>query len=190
MKAKLLLAMTAVLSAGVFAASAAHSAPESFSFGVDATQGVFGDPGSTRVLGTRAVDAPLVRRACQVTVATHNNDSVREGTDVLVSSNNATLTVANVEHSTGDAAADAGSLVLGDTVTISLRFGPEGSISVGATVIVACPDVATTTLPPTTSVVPGVVVSPGAAAGSPATAVTPTRPSVAGVVVSQPRFTG
>ena len=50
MKVKLLLAMTAVLCAGVFAASAAHSAPESFSFSVDVTQGVFGDPGSTRAL--------------------------------------------------------------------------------------------------------------------------------------------
>ena len=124
-----------------------------------------------------------------MTVATDNNDSVREGTDVLVSSSGVTRTVANVEHSAGDAA-DVGNLVLGDTVTISLRFGPEGSASVEATVMVDCPDVPPTTLPPTTSVVPGVVVSPGAVAASPATAVTPSRPSAAGIVVSQPRFTG
>ena len=65
--------------------------------------GVFGDPGSTTVLGTHAIDASLVGRSCQVTVDPHNNDSIREDTDLLVASDGVTLTVANVEHSVGDA---------------------------------------------------------------------------------------
>ena len=189
MRSKVLLVITAALCTSIFAASAAHSAPGSFSFTVDATQGVFGDPGTTIVLDTHVVDASLVGRACDVTVDPHNNDSVREGTDLLVSSNGVTLTVANAEHRAGDAApAVLGNLTLGGTVSLSLRFGPEGAASVGATVIVDCPDVPTTTNPPTTTMAPGVVISP--ATLSPSTAVTPGRPTVAGIVVTQPRFTG
>jgi hypothetical protein len=189
MRSKLLLVLTAALCASVFAATAAHSAPESFSFTADATAGVFGDPGSTTVLGTHAVDGSLTGRSCQVTVDPHNNDSVREGTDLLVSSNGVTLTVANVEQAVGDAApAILGDVTLGETISLSLRFGPEGSASVGATVVVDCPDVPPTTLPPTTTLAP--TVSPATATVSPAATVAPSRPSVAGVVLTQPRFTG
>jgi len=87
MKSKLLLLVTVLLCVGLFAASAAHSASESFSFSIDATQGIFGDPGSTAVLGTHAVDASLIGHVCQLTVDVHNNASVREGTDLLVTSN-------------------------------------------------------------------------------------------------------
>jgi hypothetical protein len=186
MKSKLLLLMTALLCVGVFAASAAHSASESFSFSVDTTQGIFGDPGSTTVLATHAVDEALVGRACQLTFDVHNNDSVRGGTDFLVTSNGLTLTVPDVERNAGDAApAVVGDLALGATVTISLRFGPEGAASVSATAIVDCPDTPTTTPPPPTTVVPSVVVSPAASARPAATP----QPSAA-VVVAQPRFTG
>ena len=188
MRSKALLVVTAALCASLFVTSAAHSAPESFSFTGDATKGVFGDPGATTVLGTHEVDSSQIGRSCRVTVDPRNNDSVREGTDLLVSSNGATLTAANVEHSVGNATpAVLGNLTLGGTVSLSLRFGPEGSASVAATVIVDCPDVPTTTTPPTTTMAPSVVASPGTA--SPST-VSASRPAVAGVVVTQPRFTG
>ena len=135
------------------------------------------------MLGSHPVDASLVGRTCQVSVNPHNNDSVREGTELLVSSNGVTVTMANVEHSVGDAAPEIlGKLTLGATVSLSLRFGPEGSASVGATVVVDCPDVPTTTLAPNV-VTPPATVSAG-------TAVTPSPTSVGGVVVAQPRFTG
>jgi hypothetical protein len=184
MRYRLFLATTAVLCVGVFVASAAHSAPESFSFDVDGTQGVFGGPGTTLLLGQVAVGASLVGRSCQITLDAHNNDSVREGTDLVVGSNGVTVTATNVEHRVGDAApAFLGKLVLGPSVTVSLRFGPEGAASVAATVIVDCPDVPTTSTPPTTTLAPTAAISPG-------TAITPGRPSVAGVVAVQPRFTG
>jgi hypothetical protein len=95
------------------------------------------------------------------------------------------LTAANVERAAGDAPpAVLGQLALGTTVTVSVRFGPEGSASVGATIIVDCPDV---------QVAPGTATRP-----APATA-TPPAPEVEGVtvsralpdvVVTQPNFTG
>ena len=201
MKSKMLLVMTTLLCASVLAASAAHSASESFSLSVDSTQGVFGGPGSTTVLDAHAVPASLVGRVCQVTADVHNNDSVREGTDFLVTSNGVTLTVSNVERSVGDTPpAIVGKLALGATLSVSLRFGPEGAASVGTTLLVDCPD----TLPPptTTLVVPGVVVSPALASpalaspalaspalASPASPSTVVQPSTA-VVIAQPRFTG
>jgi hypothetical protein len=183
MKSKLLLATLAVLCVSVFGISQAQSAPATFSFDIDGTEGVFGDPGTTVVLGSHTVESSLVGRSCSVTVDVHNNDSVREGTDILVASGTTTLTLANVEHLPGNAPpAAVGTLVLGSTVTGSVRFGPAGATSVAATIVVDCPDVpttTTTTAPPTTTTTQ--------VAG---TVVTRTEVVVAGVVAVQPRLTG
>jgi hypothetical protein len=189
MKRKLFLAAVAMLGVSVFAISDAQSAPASFSFDLDGTQGVFGPPGTSTLLATHTVDDSLIGRSCQVTADVRNNDSVREGTDLLVESNSVTLTLANVEHAPGVAApAVLGQLVLGSTVSGSVRFGPEGQASVGATIVVDCPDVPTTTAPPTTT---QPIATPAASSVTvlPATVAT-TGVAVAGVAVVQPSFTG
>jgi hypothetical protein len=164
MKSKVLVATLAACGISLFAISDAHPAPVSFSFDIDATQGVFGSPGSTTVLATETVDSSVVGRSCQVTIDVHNNESVRQGTDVLISSANATLTATNVEAIAGDAPpAVLGQLVLGGTVAGAVRFGPEGAASVRATITVDCPDVAPTTTTQPATVVGGVGVTREAA---------------------------
>ena len=182
MKSKLLVATLAACCVSVFVIADAQSAPASFSFIVDATQGVFGAPGSSTVLATQTVDSSVVGRSCQVTVDVHNNDSVRQGTDLLfVSSTGVSLTAANVEGVAGDAPPTVvGELMLGPTLTVSVRFGPEGAASVGATIIVECPDVSpTTTLAPTATTQPALAVGGAEVARD-----------VSDLVVAQPTFTG
>jgi hypothetical protein len=187
MKSKLLVATLAVLSVSVVAMSDAQSAPASFSFTIDGNpdgNGVSGPHGSVLVLATKNVDPTLVGRTCSVTLDVHNNDSVRQGTDLLISSAGVSLTALNVEATRGDAPPVViGDLVLGSTVTGAVRFGAAddgnndglGSASVAATIRVSCPDLPTT---PT--------VSPDTVTRAP-------RPEVqveAEVVVVSPSFTG
>ena len=180
MRSKLLLATLAVLCVNLLAISDAQSAPASFSFLVDGTDGVYGAPGSTLVLATQTVESEEVGRSCQVSIDVHNNESVRQGTDLLVSSAGVSLTAANVEALAGDAPeVPLGSLVLGATVTGSVRFGPRGEASTAATIVVDCPDAPITPTPPPT-VSPDTVVR-----GAEVSAV-----EVAGVMVVQPSFTG
>jgi hypothetical protein len=185
MKTKLSAILAAVICVGAFAISEAQSAPVSFSFDVNGTGGVFGAPGTSLVLATHSVDSSVIGRSCQVTVDVHNNDSVREGTEIVIASSGASVTAPEVEAQAGDAPpAVLGNLVLGSTVTGSVVFGPEGQASVAATIIIDCPDVPTTTTTTTTTTAPP-QVSP--AQVSPAQA---SNVSVAGVVVVSPRFTG
>jgi hypothetical protein len=176
MKTKLSLVLAAVICVGAFAISEAQSASASFQFTVSAEGGVFGAPGTSLLLSTEPVDSSLVGRSCQVTIDVHNNDSVREGTDIVVASSGGSLTAANVEAVAGDEPpAVLGSIVLGSTVTGSVVFGPQGAASASATIMIDCPDVPTTT----TTTTP--------------TEVSPTEASnvqVAGVVVVSPTFTG
>lgn len=182
MKSKLLVATVAALSVSVWAMSHAQSAPTSFSFAIDGNpggNGVSGPHGSTLVLATETVDPPLVGRTCSATLDVHNNDSVREGTDLLVSSGGVSLTALNVEATRGDAPPVViGNLVLGSTVTGAVRFGSAddgnndglGSASVTATVIVDCPDVPATPelLPDTATRSPSVEVGAEVVTVSPA----------------------
>jgi hypothetical protein len=185
MKTKIATILAAVICVGAFAISEAQSAPVSFNFEVDGTSGVFGTPGTTLVLATQTVDSPLVGRSCQVTVDVHNNDSIREGTDLIVTSGGASLEADNTEAEAGDAPPEVlGNLTLGSTITGSVRFGPEGAASVGATIIVDCPDVpTTTTVAPTTTTVAPTTTTVGPQVGGEVV-------SVGGVVVVQPTFTG
>ena len=97
MKTKLSLVLAAVICVGAFTISEAQSAPASFNFDVNGTAGVFGDPGTSLVLATQPVDSTLIGRSCQITIDVHNNDSVRQGTDIVVASSGASLTAENVE---------------------------------------------------------------------------------------------
>jgi hypothetical protein len=147
---------------------------------VDATGGVFGAPGSTKVLATQGIGASLVGVVCQVTITDRNNESVRQGTDIVVSSGGASLTAEDVEAVAGPTPPVVlGELTLGAIVTVSVRFGPEGQASVAATITFECRSTSTTPAPSPTVL--------------PATGVQQARSSpvaVGDVSVAQPSFTG
>jgi hypothetical protein len=177
------------LSAGVIAlalaltAGAAGAASVTFSF--DSTEGSFGGEGTLLELAETTTPPDLVGRTCTVTLDAMNNESVHEGSDVVIASGGASVELRDVEAQPGDLGPKVlGTLVVGATVTASIRFGPDGVFSARADVVLDCPE----PTPPTPPTQPTPPSPPGPPSGAVAavTAVTP----AATVVVAPPRLTG
>lgn len=130
----------------------------------DKNDGAFGKPGDELVLGTEAVPSSEVGLRCDVIVDIGNNDSVRPGSDITVATGTDSHTFLNTEGKAGDPGPTTIQMVMGETVTATLTFGPNlnvngdaefsgaGTIEVGACVtpdvpIVVSPE--TLTRPPT-----------------------------------------
>jgi hypothetical protein len=120
-------------------------------------------PGSVHPVGSDDVDPSLVGATCDVNVNLANNQSVHPNSDLLISSGSNTVVALDVERD-ADAIIDTtpGTLLLeDDTITVSVRLGPDGLFSGGFTISFACtpPTPPTTTAPPTT-VTPTTVTPP------------------------------
>jgi predicted extracellular nuclease len=98
-----------------------------------------------------------------VSATAHNNESIHIGNDLIVASGGNQVVLADVESAVGKVTNANGTLVLGDTITVTLVLGqadegrPRSVFSAGMTVTVSCiPDetTTTTTLPETTTTVP------------------------------------
>jgi hypothetical protein len=146
----------------------------------DKSDGVFGPPGSQLVLGTEDVPAESVGLTCDVIVDLGNNDSIRQGSDVTVSTGDASHVFPNTEAVVGDPGPVTIQMVMGETLTVTLTFSPNAEFGdnaaysgTGVVTIGTCAPPPTT---PPVSVSPEVVVAPS--------------PAAAPVVVAQPAFTG
>jgi hypothetical protein len=153
----------------------------------DKSDGAYGPPGSQLVLGTEAVAEEKVGLTCDVVVDIGNNESVRPGSDITITTGSDSHAFLDTEGKPGDPGPVTIQMVMGDTVTITLTFGPNhefdgtnfdnaafsgtGTLEVGDCV----------TPPPTTTV--PIEVSPEVLTRSQSTA-------VATAVVAQPAFTG
>jgi hypothetical protein len=89
------------------------------------------------LLWTQTVDPADVGKDCEVVLVTTNNESTREGSDLILQSGSSSL-ASNVEHDTAPQTF-VGRLTLGTTITVSVRFGPEGMYSGGSDVETNCP---------------------------------------------------
>ena len=106
-----------------------------------------------------------------------NNDSVRQGSDVVIASGDESVELPNVEAQPGDPGPKPiGAIVVGDSVTASVRFGPEEAFSATGVVVLDCPEPPTPPTPPGPPTPAGIVVVAD---------VTP-----ASAVVGTARFTG
>jgi hypothetical protein len=158
---------------GAFALSmSAVTAADSLPLSWDQSTGVFGDPGTHLVLATSDVPTEKVGKTCEVVVDIGNNDSVRQGSDVTVTTGDASHLFANTEGVAGNAPPVTLHLVMGSTITSTLTFADDGAYSGSGTVAVgACeePPPTTTTTPPSVSpeVVVRPVVAPAAVVASP-----------------------
>ena len=132
-----------------------------------------GTEGEVHLLWTEPVAAEDVGKVCDIELTKENNQSVREGSDLILQSGTSTMVAENVEHEPGPATF-TGTLTLGTTITVSVRLGPEGEYSGGADVVdTTC----AASVPPVTPNPPTEVAS-----GTTQTAATP--------VLVSPAFTG
>ena len=131
---------------------------------------VNGEEGEVHLLWTEPVAAADVGKVCEVLLIRENNDSVREGTDLILESGTSSMVAENVEHDTAPQTF-TGTLTLGTTITVSVRLGPEGEYSGGSDVV-----------QPTCPVTPPHVTPPTEVSAGTQTAATP--------VLVSPAFTG
>jgi hypothetical protein len=91
----------------------------------DKSEGAYGPPGSQLVLGTEAVPAAKVGLTCDVIVDIGNNESTRPGSDITVTTGADSHTFPNTEGVAGDPGPVTIQMVMGETITITLTFGPN-----------------------------------------------------------------
>jgi hypothetical protein len=124
---------------------------------------VFGSEGEIVRVVEVAVDAHLVGATCFGTVTVENNSSEHPGNDFIITSGGTSVEIPDFERIAGKVTTTTQKLLLGGSITASIRLGPHGVASLaGDTVVVASicqpPPTTTTTLPPvaTTTTLPPV----------------------------------
>jgi hypothetical protein len=137
---------------------------------------LYGAPGSVSTVATETVPHQFVGKSCEMRVTTENNSSVHPGTSVIFTSGPSSITVNGVENSVRGGLLSSQTLVLGSTIVVDVKLGPDGSSSMGFRASFDC----------TPAVAPA-----GASSGTSTTAApsTTAKPRVAGVVTSNPSTT-
>jgi hypothetical protein len=99
------------------------------------------------------VDAADVGSFCAGTLVTENNASVHPGNVLIIASNGDVKEIPGIEDEAGLILSFDGTLELGDTIVISVRFGPDEITSLGMILTLDCapPVTTTTTAPPVTT---------------------------------------
>lgn len=90
-----------------------------------------GEPGSTHVLATQAVDQDLIGMVCDVKATGENQSSVHPGNDIVITSGNGEVTLADVERAPNVVTTADGQLTLSDQILVTLVLGSDGVFSGG-----------------------------------------------------------
>ncbi|MCP5028704.1 MAG: hypothetical protein GY929_20715 [Actinomycetia bacterium] len=114
------------------------------------------DAGEVVQLVSVPVDPELVGATCSWDFHATNQESVHPGNDLILSTGGTDTVVAGVEDAPDQVLDAAGSVQLGETVTVSLRMGADQVFSAGLSVEVVCeghvgPSNASTTVPASTT---------------------------------------
>lgn len=97
-----------------------------------------GQPGSSLVLATEQVPGDVRAMSCFGKFVGSNNASVWLGNDLVVASGGNEITLQDVEREPGVTTTAQGNITLGDDVTVTLVFGPDGTSSVSGMVKLVC----------------------------------------------------
>jgi len=95
---------------------------------------VYGKPGAVKLIdppGVVSVPADKVGSQCSVHETSENNRSTHPNTDLIVTSGGTSVTLLDVEREGGGRVDGDSLLTLGETVSISVRFGADGVFSGG-----------------------------------------------------------
>ncbi len=106
---------------------------------------ISGVEGSVRTIGEVEVASDLVGQTCQVSVIGENQASVHPGNDLIVSTGGSSAVVVGVEDEVDAGINHTSQLVLGPSIVVQLRFGPDELSSLGFSLSFDCTQPATTT---------------------------------------------
>jgi hypothetical protein len=195
----MILGALGALLAGVFGVAQAQEAQQVPTIDIPIDTVVRDAPGSSHVLATMPVDPADQGQSCEVDVIAENNESVHFGNDLVITSNSSSVTALDVENGADLVTEAAGTLVLGNQVTVTLVLGTveeggDGIFSGGVTVSIDCLQVSPeppVVRPPVVN--PPVVNPPAVTPPSPASSGNPATADIAvaaASVVAPARFTG
>lgn len=94
--------------------------------------------GSLTQVASEDVPSEVVGQECQVSSIGTNRQSVHPGNDLLIESGDSQVVLPNVESVAGGTVTADGTLILGSTITVTLRMGPDEVFSAGFDVVVDC----------------------------------------------------
>jgi hypothetical protein len=113
---------------------------------------VFGKEGDVVSVAAVTVDPELVGTGCTGTATVTNNSSAHPENDFIIASGASAAVIDDFEREPFQVSSTTTALVLGETIDLSIRLGPDGIASIaGETVMVAVtcqPSPTTTTQPP------------------------------------------
>lgn len=128
-----------------------------------------GDEGEEVVLAERAVDPADVGATCSGTLTTENNSSVHPDNTLVITTGDTRAEIPNVEEFPGEMLVIEETLVLGDSIVVSMIFGPNGVTSGGMTLVLECMQQETTTTTTTSTTVAPTTTTIAAPTGGVAT---------------------
>ncbi|MCH8992344.1 MAG: hypothetical protein IIA44_11430, partial [Acidobacteria bacterium] len=102
------------------------------------------------------VDPGMVGWRCTGTAQTENNASEHPDNDFILTSGSSSTEILDWEAAAGKITNTSGALVLGESITVDLRLGPDRVASGGVRIVLTCsppppPETTTTTVPETTT---------------------------------------
>jgi hypothetical protein len=105
------------------------------------------------------VDPGMVGWLCTGTAQTENKDSEHDDNDFILTSGSSSAEILNWEAAAGAMVSMSGTLVLGESITVDLRMGPDRVSSGGVRIVLTCsppppPETTTTTSTTTTTAPP------------------------------------
>lgn len=134
-----------------------------------------GPIGSTVIVGTADVEPEFQGIECIATAVVYNQESAHPNNDLIITSGGNTVEVPNVESASFETRSYMLPIVLGSTVTVSLRFGSDEYFSGGIEVQFDCvdnipssSDVPTTTESPATTATATTQPAPSSSVPQPA----------------------
>jgi len=155
---------------------------------------IHGEVGSVHVVASQEVPSELVGKPCDLRVTAKNGGSVHPGNAVMVSTGASDVTVAKIEEASDESVTHVQRVTMGDSLTVSIQLGQDGTSSLGFTVGFECtpgemvPDPGTQTT--TTVTTPPVDTTPTSAPEvKPARQELPEAPP-AEATTGEPNFTG
>ncbi len=144
--------LAAVFVALVFSGTPASAQSSTFEFGIDGV--VRGANDSVTLVLSVDVDPAFVGLECTFTETTTNNESTHPDTDLILESNGSRIEILDVESESSSVSVGSGSLVLGETIDVSVRLGEDRVASGGFVVLVDCTVEPEPTPEPTPEVTP------------------------------------
>jgi LPXTG-motif cell wall-anchored protein len=127
-----------VLAAALLAYASPVAAQDSDTFTIVVEGVLTGAEGDVAEVVNQPVAAALVGETCTVTGQSENNGSVHPGNNLIIATGSSSTTVAGTEDTPGQIVNGTGSVVLGESVVVSVEFGPDGVTSGGVTLTFAC----------------------------------------------------